>query len=59
VAWLGLAVPALHEQLAKIGGVVRTAAAAALEQAQYPLATEWLEQGQVLKLRNLLITSVR
>jgi tetratricopeptide (TPR) repeat protein len=58
VAWLGLTVPARHEQLAKIGDVVRTAAAAAIEQEEYALALEWLEQGrsvvwgQILHLRS-------
>jgi tetratricopeptide (TPR) repeat protein len=58
VAWLGLAVPARHEQLAELGDVVRAAAAAAIEQDDYALALEWLEQGrsivwgQVLNLRS-------
>jgi hypothetical protein len=51
-------VPPRHEQLAEIGDVVRAPAATAIEQEQYALAMEWLEQGrsivwgQVLNLRS-------
>lgn len=57
VAWLGLSVADRHQQLVKIGGTVRDAAAAAIKLEQYDKALEWLEQGrsivwtQILQLR--------
>jgi tetratricopeptide (TPR) repeat protein len=57
VAWLGLPLVARHQHLAKMGGIARDAAAAAISLEQYEKALEWLEQGrsivwtQILQLR--------
>ncbi|PVF92332.1 TPR-like protein, partial [Serendipita vermifera] len=57
VAWLGLPMPDRHQQLVKIGGTTRDAAAGAISAEQYDKALEWLEQGrsivwtQILQLR--------
>jgi tetratricopeptide (TPR) repeat protein len=57
VAWLGLSIADRHQHLAKIGGIARDAAAAAISLEQYDKALEWLEQGrsivwtQILQLR--------
>jgi tetratricopeptide (TPR) repeat protein len=57
VAWLGLPLADRHEELVKMGGIVRNAAAAAISFEQYDKALEWLEQGrsivwnQILQLR--------
>jgi tetratricopeptide (TPR) repeat protein len=46
VAWLGLPVVDRHQHLARIGGIARRAAAAAISLEQYDRALEWLEQGR-------------
>ncbi|PVG03703.1 hypothetical protein CPB86DRAFT_869573 [Serendipita vermifera] len=57
VAWLGLPIQDRHQQLVKIGGIAREAAAAAISVGEYEKALEWLEQGrsivwtQILQLR--------
>ncbi|PVF92180.1 hypothetical protein CPB86DRAFT_227813, partial [Serendipita vermifera] len=57
VAWLGLPMADRHQQLIKMGGIARDAAAAAISAEQYDKALEWLEQGrsivwtQILQLR--------
>ncbi|PVF92187.1 TPR-like protein, partial [Serendipita vermifera] len=57
VAWLGLPMADRHQQLIKIGGIARDAAAAAISAEHYDKALEWLEQGrsivwtQILHLR--------
>jgi tetratricopeptide (TPR) repeat protein len=58
VAWLGLPLVDRHQHLAKMGGIARDAAAAAISLEQYDKALEWLEQGrsvvwtQILHLRS-------
>jgi tetratricopeptide (TPR) repeat protein len=57
VAWLGLPLVDRHQHLAKMGGIARDAAAAAISLGKYDKALEWLEQGrsvvwtQILQLR--------
>ncbi|PVF92336.1 hypothetical protein CPB86DRAFT_802113 [Serendipita vermifera] len=57
VAWLGLPIADRHQQLIKIGGIARDAAAAAISAEQSDKALEWLEQGrsivwtQIIQLR--------
>ncbi|KAF8961525.1 CHAT domain-containing protein [Flammula alnicola] len=46
LAWLGLSIPLRHQQLFEAGEVVVDAVAAAIEQSQYDIAIEWLEQGR-------------
>ncbi|PVF92043.1 TPR-like protein [Serendipita vermifera] len=57
VAWLGLPMADRHQHLIRMGGIARSAAAAAISAEQYDKALEWLEQGrsivwtQILHLR--------
>lgn len=59
VVWIGLAVADRHAQLVTVGSSLSTeAVAAAIEEGEYSLAVEWLEQtravvwGQQLRLRS-------
>jgi tetratricopeptide (TPR) repeat protein len=54
VAWLGLPMADRYQHLAKIGGITRDAAAAAISLDKYDTALEWLEQGRSVVWNQLL-----
>jgi tetratricopeptide (TPR) repeat protein len=54
VAWLGLSMTDRYQHLAKIGGIARDAAAAAISLEKYDTALEWLEQGRSVVWTQLL-----
>jgi hypothetical protein len=54
VAWLGLPIVERHRHLAKIGGITRDAATAAISLGRYDKALEWLEQGRSIVWTQIL-----